>query len=77
MNTLNEFVKGKMPKIARKVKEELPSGFGFAVLAFNFGKGPDNEMMYISNADRQDIVNAMKEWIEKTEENFGNDTGKY
>lgn len=77
MNTMNELVKGKMQKIARKVDEELPNGFGFVVLAFNFGESEDNEMMYVSNANRQDIVKAMKEWIEKTEENFGNDTGKY
>ena len=61
----------------KKVDEELPNGYGFVVLAFNFGEGKDNEMMYVSNANRQDIVKAMKEWIKKTEENFGNDTGKY
>ena len=77
MNRVNELVKGKMQKIARKVDEELPNGYGFVVLAFNFGESEDNEMMYVSNANRQDIVKAMKEWIEKTEENFGNDTGKY
>ena len=33
--------------------------------------------MYVSNANREDIVEAMKEFIEKTKENFGNDTGKY
>ena len=77
MNKLNEIVKGRMQKIARKVDEELPDGYGFVVLAFNFGNGEDNEMMYVSNANRQDIVRAMKEWIEKTEESFGNDTGKY
>ncbi len=77
MNQMNEIVKGRMQKIARKVDEELPSGYGFVVLAFNFGEGKDNEMMYVSNANRQDIVKAMKEWIEKTEENYGNDTGKY
>ena len=43
----------------------------------NCGCQEDNEMMYVSNANRQDIVIAMKEWIEKTEKNFGNDTGKY
>ena len=74
---MNELVKGKMQKIARKVDEELPNGYGFVVLTFNFGEGIDNEMMYVSNANRQDIVKAMKEWIEKTEQNFGNDTGKY
>lgn len=77
MNPMNEFVKSKLHKIAKKVDEELPNGYGFVVLAFNFGEGKDNEMMYVSNADRQDIVKAMKEWIKKTEENYGNDTGKY
>lgn len=77
MNKNNELVKSKMQIIARKVDEELPSGYGFAVLAFNFGEGKDNEMMYVSNANRQDIVKAMEEWIEKTKDTFGNDTGKY
>ena len=77
MNQMNELVKRRMQKIAQKVDEELPNGYGFVVLTFNFGKGIDNEMMYVSNANRQDIVKAMKEWIEKTEDNFGNDTGKY
>ncbi len=77
MNKMNELVKSKMQTIAKKVNEELPEGYGFVVLSFNFGKGKDNEMMYVSNADRQDIVFAMKEWINRTEENFGNDTGRY
>lgn len=77
MNKNNELVKSKMQRIARKVDEELPSGYGFAVLVFNFGEGKDNEMMYVSNADRQDIVKAMEELIEKTKDTFGNDTGKY
>lgn len=70
-----EFVKGKMQEIAKKVNDELPVGFGFVVLSFSFDK--PGLMMYVSNADRQDIVKAMKEWIEKTESNYGNDTGKY
>lgn len=65
MNPMNEFVKSKMQKIAKKVDEELPNGYRFVVLAFNFGEGKDNEMIYVSNANRQDIVKAMKEWIEK------------
>ena len=77
MDELNEKVKSKMKIIAKKVDEELPKGYGFVVLAFNFGEGKDNEMMHVSNADRLDIVEAMKEWIQKTENNFGNDTGKY
>lgn len=33
--------------------------------------------MYVSNANRADVVNAMEEWIIKTKNNYGNDTGKY
>ena len=68
-----EIVKSKMQNIARKVKEELPDNFGFVVLAFKFNE--KGEMIYVSNANRQDVVQAMKEFIEKTENNYGNDTG--
>lgn len=70
-----EIVKSRMQNIARKVKEELPDNFGFVVLAFKFnGKG---EMIYVSNANREDVVKSMEEFIEKTENSYGNDTGKY
>ena len=76
-NNVYEVIKGTMTTIAKKVDDELPEGFGFCVLVFPFGKTEDGQMMYISNADRLDIVKAMEEWIEKTKDIFGNDTGKY
>lgn len=72
---IEEKVKSKLQGIARKVNDELLEGFGFVVLSFSFNK--PGLMMYVSNANRDDIVQAMKEWIEKTENNYGNDTGKY
>ena len=75
MSKEEEFVKQHLQVIAQKVDRELPPNFGFAVLTFEFGK--TGQMMYVSNAEREDIVKAMKEWIEKTENNYGNDTGKY
>ena len=76
MDTERELeVKKNLKNIADKIKEELPEGFGFALLTFEFNK--EGQLMYISNADRLDIVRAMKEWIEKTESTYGNDTGKY
>lgn len=72
---VEEKVKGKMQTIARKVKEELPKNWGFIVLAFEFGE--EGLLTYVSNADRKDVVEVMKEFIEKTEQNYGNDTGKY
>lgn len=78
MESEEDYIKGKLQNIAQNIDKELPEGFGFALLTFKFNTKPDtSELMYVSNADRQDIVKAMKEWIEKTENNFGNDTGKY
>lgn len=70
-----EIVKGKLQGIAKKVDAELPEGFGFVVLAFKFNE--KGQLMYVSNADRADVVKAMEEWIIKTEKNYGNDTRKY
>ena len=78
MESEEEYIKGKLQNIAQNIDKELPEGFGFALLTFKFNTKPDtSELMYVSNADRQDIVKAMKEWIKKTEDNFGNDTEKY
>lgn len=59
-----EIVKRRMQSIARKVDEELPDNFGFVVLAFKFNE--KSEMIYVSNANREDVVKSMKEFIEKT-----------
>lgn len=31
----------------------------------------------MKNANREDVVKAMQEFMIKTEKNYGNDTGKY
>ena len=78
MESEEEYIKGKLQNIAQNIDKELPEGFGFALLTFKFNTKPDtSELMYVANANRQDIVKAMKEWIEKTENSFGNDTSKY
>ena len=77
LNELQEQVKVKMQSIAREVEKQLPQGFGFVVLTFPFGDNAGNLLMYASNANREDVCKSMKEFIEKTENNYGNDTGKY
>lgn len=58
--------------LALMVEKNIPKEYGFCLLLFPFGEGEDNRMQYISNGNREDIVNAMKEWIKKTEgDNFG------
>lgn len=73
LNELQEQVKGKMQDIAREVEKQLPQGFGFVVLTFPFGENAGNLLMYASNANREDVCKAMKEFIEKTENNYGKD----
>ena len=75
LEKMEEIVKAKMQDIAKNVKKELPEGFGFVVLAFKFNE--KGQMIYVSNANREDVINSMKEFIEKTENSYGNDTGKY
>ena len=68
-----EKVKNKMKEIARMVDNELPENFGFVVLAFPFGENEQNRLQYVANAQREDVINAMKEFIQKTEDNYGKD----
>ena len=72
---IEEIVKRRLQRIAKKVNDELPTGFGFVVLSFAFDNS--GQMMYVSNANREDIVKAMEEFAQKTKSNYGNDTGKY
>lgn len=59
-----------LQKIANFVKENLPEGMGFVVLAFDFNTA--GRMMYVSNANREDVIKAMDEFKEKIgEKQFG------
>ena len=75
LEKLEEQVKEKLQDIGKMIKNELPEGFGFALLSFYFNA--EGQLMYVSNAKREDVVKAMEEFIEKTKENYGNDTEKY
>jgi hypothetical protein len=62
--------------IANDIKEKLPEGMGFALLAYEFGEVPDKKMMYISNSNRSDVMMAMVEFLQKNMEDpemFGKD----
>ena len=61
--------------LANMIDNQLPEGYGFCLLLFPFNENSkDNRMQYISNANRDDIAKAMKEWIDKVDQdNFGKD----
>jgi hypothetical protein len=47
--------------------DKRPKTTGFVLLAFEFGKTEGGRVNYISNADRADMIAAMKEWLARAE----------
>lgn len=59
----NPQIEVKLKEIGKIIKSVLPKGWGFSLMIFNYGdKG---NMFYISSANRQDMIEAMKEFIER------------
>jgi hypothetical protein len=61
----NAEVEKLLQSIGRTVKGALPPGYGFTLLLF--GYTPNNELFYVSSAQRQDMINTMREFIAKFE----------
>lgn len=55
--------------LGRSIKSILPKGWGFSLLIFNYTdqNTDENSLFYISSANRQDVIKAMKEFIERNE----------
>lgn len=66
-----------LQNIARDIQEKLPDGMGFALLAYEFEDvTKDKKMLYVSNSNREDVMAAMVEFLEKNlndPEMFGKD----
>ncbi len=62
----NEEIEKKLKVIGEAIGESLPEGYGFNLLIFSFGK--NGSMFYISNTERASMIEAMKEFIEKQEQ---------
>ena len=76
MKNKNETIKRRMKNMIKGVEEQLPDDWVLVILTFPFNTD-GGELIYGSNANRQDVIKCMKEFIEKTENNYGNDTNKY
>ena len=65
-----------MQNIAKDISQKLPEGMGFALLAYEFGEVDDKKMLYVSNSNREDVLKAMLEFVNKNLNNpemFGKD----
>jgi hypothetical protein len=54
-----------LQSIAKDIKEKLPENMGFALLAYEFGEAEDKRMLYVSNSNREDVMRAMVEFLDK------------
>lgn len=61
-----ELIEARLGEIARTVEDMLPTETGFILFAFDFGNSPERRMQYVSNANREDAMKAMLEWMDKT-----------
>jgi hypothetical protein len=65
--------RGRMNALARGLDKALngkapPKKVGFVLLTFEFGiEDGSGRVSYISNADRRDMIVAMKEWLARAE----------
>ena len=65
MTEREEQANAVLQDIAKDIKETLPDGMGFALLAYEFGEQPDRKTLYVSNSNRADVMNAMVEFLQK------------
>lgn len=47
--------------------EQRPRRLGFALFVFEFGKVEGGRVNYVSNADRPDMLVAVREWLARAE----------
>ena len=65
-----------MQDIAKEISQKLPEGMGFALLTYEFGEVDNKKMLYVSNSNREDVLKAMLEFVNKNLNNpemFGKD----
>ena len=61
--------KNVMQDLADHINKELGGKYGFFLMVYEHGDS--GRANYVSNSERKDVVEAMKEFIEKTEGAYG------
>ena len=65
----NPAVEEKLKEIGRTIRESMPDGFGFTLLIISYEGAPNGSMFYMSSAERDTMIAAMREFIQKHEHN--------
>jgi hypothetical protein len=65
---VEEEVVVKLNALGRLLKDETPEGWGFTLLMFRIGEGEGHRMNYLSSANRDDMLKALKELVVNMEQ---------
>lgn len=65
MTEREEQANNMLQEIIQEIKNKLPEGMGFALLAYEFGDKEGRRMLYASNSNREDVMKAMLEFVDK------------
>ena len=65
MTEREEQANNMLQEIMQDIKNKLPEGMGFALLAYEFGDKEGRRMLYASNSNREDVMKAMLEFVDK------------
>lgn len=65
MTEREEQANNMLQEIMQEIKNKLPEGMGFTLLAYEFGDKEGRRMLYASNSNREDVIKAMLEFVDK------------
>lgn len=65
MTEREEQVNNMLQEIMNDIKKKLPEGMGFTLLAYECGDKEGRRMLYASNSNREDVMKAMLEFVDK------------
>ena len=65
MTEREEQANNMLQEIMQDIKNKLPEGMGFALLTYEFGDKEGRRMLYASNSNREDVMKAMLEFVDK------------
>lgn len=69
MTEREQQVNSVLQSIAKDIEAKLPEGMGFALLTYEFGDKDGRRMLYASNSNREDVLKAMLEFVDKNVNN--------
>lgn len=72
--TTRAYLEASAAEIGTFIASVLPHGVGFALLVYDFGE--KGNLGYVSNGKREDMLKAMREFIEKNERGESSAVGR-